>query len=145
MSGLLRPAAGLEAGVRELVAQQLQRHAVLQRDGDGAGKAVHQAADGGAFLGHGDEDLARLSVGIDAHGDVAFVSGDVELVGDGEALVGQAVADGARRLGGLVDRLCRPVLLARRRQAGYADVTLSDFAVAVPTELSGCAFLQPSR
>ena len=31
MSGLLAPAAGLEAGVRELLAQQLQRHAVLQR------------------------------------------------------------------------------------------------------------------
>ena len=73
MLGILAPAAGLEAGVRELFAEQLERHAVLQGDGDGQGEAVHQAADGGAFLGHGDEDFAGLAVGIEADGDVALV------------------------------------------------------------------------
>ena len=53
-------------------------------------EAVHQAADGGTFLGHGDEDLARLAVGIEADGDVALVSADVELVRDRRALVRQA-------------------------------------------------------
>src|ERR1035437_6332373 len=52
------PAAGLEAGVRKLFAHQLERHAVLQGQRRGAGEAIHQAADGRAFLGHGDEDLA---------------------------------------------------------------------------------------
>ena len=73
MSGLPRPAAGLEAGVGEFFAEQFQRHAVLQRDGDGQREAVHQAADGRAFFGHGDEDFAGLAVGIEADGDVAFV------------------------------------------------------------------------
>ena len=95
--GGFAPAAGLEAGVGEFFAQQFQRHAVLQRDGDGAGEAVHEAGDGGAFFRHGDEDFAGLAVGIEADGDVAFVSADVELVRDRHALVVQAVAHGARR------------------------------------------------
>ncbi len=37
--GIVAPAAGLEAGVGEFLAQQLQRHAMLQRDGDGAGRS----------------------------------------------------------------------------------------------------------
>ena len=89
--GVVAPAAGFEAGVRELLAQQLERNAVLQRDGDGAGEAVHQAADGGAFFGHGDEDLAGNAVLVEADGDVAFVASDVELVGDRQALVGELV------------------------------------------------------
>ena len=44
---------------------------------------VHQAADGGAFLGHRDEQFAGLAVVEQADGEVAFVAGDIELVGDG--------------------------------------------------------------
>ncbi len=91
------PAGGLEAGVGEFLAEDLERHAVLQGERDGGGEGVHQAGDGGAFLGHLDEDFARLAVGVEADGDVALVAGDGEFVGDGGALVGQAMADGARR------------------------------------------------
>ncbi len=95
--GIMAPAAGLEAGVGELFAEQLEGDAVLQREGDAASEAVHEAADGAAFLGHGDEQFAGHAVLVEADGDVAFVASDVELVGDGEALVGEAMTDGARR------------------------------------------------
>src|ERR1039458_5878620 len=39
---------------------------------------------------------------VEAHGEIAFVSAYAELVGDGQALVGQTVTHGARRRGGLV-------------------------------------------
>src|SRR6266496_648852 len=80
--GILAPAAGLEAGVRELFAQQLERHAVLQRHRDRQRKTVHQAADRRTFFRHLDEQFARLAVGIEADSDVALVSADVELVRD---------------------------------------------------------------
>ena len=91
------PAGGLEAGVGELLAQHAQRHAMLQRDADGGGEAVHQAGDGGALLGHADKDLSGVSVGIEADRDVAFVACDGELVRDRGPFSGQAMAAGARR------------------------------------------------
>src|SRR6516162_2841770 len=116
--GIVAPAAGLEAGVRELFAQQLERNAVLQGDGDGAGKAVHQATDGRAFLGHGDEQLARHSVLVEADGEVAFVSADLEFVRDGKALVGQTMTHGARRLDGLIDGFFRRTLCVNTGRKG---------------------------
>ena len=94
--GVAGPAGGLEAGVGELLAEDAERDAVLEGERDGGGKRVHEAGDGRAFLGHADEDFARLPVGVEADGDVALVSGDAELVGDGGALGGEAVTDGAR-------------------------------------------------
>ena len=91
------PAGGLEAGVGELLAEHAERDAVLEAERDGGGEGVHEAGDGGAFLGHADEDFAGLAVGVEADGDVALVTGEAELVGDGGALGGQAVTDGARR------------------------------------------------
>ena len=44
--------------VAELVDEELQRHAVLQGVADCRREAVHQAGDGGALFGHGDEQLA---------------------------------------------------------------------------------------
>src|SRR5205823_84714 len=85
----IEPAAGLEAGVSELLAHQFQRDTVLQRDRDGAGKAIHQPADRGSFLGHGDKDLPRTLVRIETDGDVALVSADIEFVSDGGALFRQ--------------------------------------------------------
>src|SRR6185437_3313895 len=70
---------------------------VLQRQRDAGRKGVHQAGNRGAFLGHLDKDLARLSVGIEADGDVAFVSGDRELVRQRRALFGQTMAHGSWR------------------------------------------------
>ena len=83
--------------MRELFAENLERHAVLQRERDGGGEGVHQAGDRGAFFGHADEDLAGLAVGIEADGDVALVAGDGEFVSDGRALFVQAMTNGARR------------------------------------------------
>ena len=91
------PAGGLEAGVGELLAEDLEGDAVLEGEGDGGGEGVHEAGDGGAFLGHADEDFAGCAVGVEADGDVAFVAADAELVGDGHALGGEAMADGAGR------------------------------------------------
>src|SRR5208282_5866049 len=50
--GIARPSAGLKASVRKFFAEQLQRHAMLQRDGRGQGKAVHEPRNGRAFLRH---------------------------------------------------------------------------------------------
>ena len=94
--GVAGPAGGFEAGVGELLAEHTQRHAVLEGEGDRGREGVHEAGDGGAFLGHADEDLAGLAVGVEADGDVAFVAGEAELVGDGGALGGETVTDGAR-------------------------------------------------
>src|SRR5499427_10818604 len=114
--GIAAPAAGFEAGMRELFAQQLERHAVLQADGDCAGEAVHEAADGGAFLGHGDEDLTRHAVFVKADGEIAFVSADVELVRDRQALVGQTMTDGFRRRESGISRFFRPTLWDSHRR-----------------------------
>ncbi len=80
--GSLAPAAGFKARVRELLAQHLERHAMLQRQRDRAGKAVHQARDRGPFFGHGHEDFARTSVRIKSDGDVALMASHFEFVGD---------------------------------------------------------------
>ena len=56
-----RPARGLKAGVRKLLAQHAQRHAVLQGQRNRGGKGIHQAGDGRSFLGHLDEDFAGLT------------------------------------------------------------------------------------
>ena len=95
--GVAGPSAGLEAGVGELFAEQFQRDSVLQRDRNGQREAVHEAADGRSFFGHGDEQFAGLTVRIEADGDVALVVSDFEFVGDGGALFLQLVANGARR------------------------------------------------
>ena len=79
----------------ELLAEDAEGDAVLEREGDGGGEGVHEAGDGGAFLGHADEDFAGLAVGVEADGDVALVAGEAEFVGDGGALGGETVTDGA--------------------------------------------------
>ena len=70
------PARGLETGVRELLAEQLQWLAMLQAHGDRRGEGIHEAGDGGALLGHADEDFARAAVGVKADGEVALVTSD---------------------------------------------------------------------
>ncbi len=78
-------------------AEDLEGDAVLEGERDGGGEGVHEAGDGGAFLGHADEDFAGAAVGVEADGDVALVAAEAEFVGDGGALGGEAVADGAGR------------------------------------------------
>src|SRR3546814_2555537 len=53
-----------------------KRHAVLQADRDGDGEVVHQAAEGGAFLVHVDEDLADRAVLVFAGAQVDLVAAD---------------------------------------------------------------------
>ena len=95
--GVVGPAARLEAGVREFLAQQLERHTMLQRDRHRQGEAVHEPADRRAFFCHGDENFARAAVGIEADRDVALVSADVELVRHRHALFRQLVPHRAWR------------------------------------------------
>ena len=97
MSGLLAPPARLKPRVRELFAEQLQRHAMLQRDRDCQRKAIHQPRDRRSFFGHGDEQFARLSIRIEPDRDVALMVADFELVRDRSALLLQLVPHGARR------------------------------------------------
>ena len=85
-------------------------------------KRVHQAGDGRAFLGHGDEDLAGRAVLVLADGDVALVAADGELVRDRLALVGELAAHGGRR-----------------------DAELLEAASCRSPVDSGCERLQPSR
>ena len=94
--GVAGPAGGLEAGVGELLAEDAERDAVLESEGYSGGEGVHESGDGGAFFCHADEDFAGLAVGVEAYGDVALVSGEAELVGDGGALGRETVTDGAR-------------------------------------------------
>ena len=70
---------------------------MLEGERDRSREGVHEAGDGGAFLGHADEDFAGLAVGVEADGDVALVSGEAELVRDRGALGRETVTDGARR------------------------------------------------
>src|SRR5712692_5234576 len=86
---------GLEARIDELVHQRLERHAILQADGNRQREAVHEPGERGALLGHLDKDLARRAVLVHAHGDVALVAPDGELVRDRVALARQLAAMGA--------------------------------------------------
>src|SRR3546814_1231852 len=56
----------------------LERDAVLQADRDGDGEVVHQAAEGGAFLVHVDEDLAELAVLVFAGAQIDLVAAKSE-------------------------------------------------------------------
>ena len=55
----------------------------MQADRDGKRQTVHYAGKRRAFLGHFDKDLARTTVFVEANGDVAFVTADAELMGNG--------------------------------------------------------------
>ncbi len=89
---VLRVARRLEPHVAELLDQGVERHAVLEREGDGRRESVHETRDRGAFLGHRQEDLPRGAVLVEADGDVALVPRDRELVRERAPLVGQLAA-----------------------------------------------------
>ena len=89
---VLREAGRLEALMREFLYQRFKRHAILQRHAGQGADAIHQAANRGTFLRHGDEQFAGPAVLEQADREVAFVAGNVELVGDGGARFGQTPA-----------------------------------------------------
>jgi len=83
--------------VTEFFHQCNQRYAVLQRHGYAGADNIHQAADSAAFLGHSDKQFAGLPVFVQADGQVAFVAGDREFVGDAVARLGQTSAERSLR------------------------------------------------
>src|SRR5204863_29935 len=85
-----RPSARLETGVTELVAEYLERHAVLQGQRDRRGEAVHQAGDRRTFFRRGDEDLARSPVLVQPNCQIALISPNIEMMDNSLSLVRQA-------------------------------------------------------
>ena len=85
----------------ELIHQILERHAVLQRIADRLRECIGEAGDRRAFLRHHEEDFARRAVFEEAHGDVALVARDIELVRERVTLVRQLAAHGLRTRRGL--------------------------------------------
>ena len=81
LSWPVHDAVGLEAGEDERLHELLQRHAVLQAQRDGDGKAVHQRAEGSAFPMHVDEDLAQAAVSVFARAQVDLVTAHLRLLG----------------------------------------------------------------
>jgi len=96
--GIRRVSHRLEAGVGEFVDQDLQGYAILQAQRDGRAEGIHDAADRAAFFRLRDEDLAGAAIFVQAHRDVAFVAGDVELMRDGLSRIGQSLATGSSGL-----------------------------------------------
>src|SRR2546427_2661232 len=71
---------GLEARVAELIDEDLQWNAVLQRHRAGCREAVHDAGKRRSFLGHHDENLARRPVFIHTDREIALMAGHAELM-----------------------------------------------------------------
>src|SRR3546814_19281139 len=76
---------------------------VLQADRDGDGEVVHQAAEGGAFLVHVQEDLAEFAVLVLAGAQIDLVAADGGLLRIALAAMGQALALGATLDNALAD------------------------------------------
>jgi hypothetical protein len=91
------PARRFEPGMRQLVTQHLEGHSVLETDRHHRAETLHETCDRGAGLGHPNENLARLSIGIKAHGQVAVVSRDGEVMVYGRAFVLQSMTIRCRR------------------------------------------------
>src|ERR1700761_1036701 len=74
------PARGLEPSMRELVAEHLERHSMLQAHRDNSAETLHQSRDRRALLCHPDEDFARLSIRIKTDGQVTLMASVGEMV-----------------------------------------------------------------
>ena len=53
---------------------------MLETNGQSLRETVHEAGNGGALLGHGDENFPWLTIGIQTHGDVALMPSHTKLV-----------------------------------------------------------------
>src|SRR3712207_110371 len=73
----------------ERLHELLERHPVLEPDRDRDREAVHQRAEGSAFLVHVDEDLAERAVLVLAGAQVDLVPADHRLLGVALAAAGQ--------------------------------------------------------
>ena len=123
----------------ELIDEDLQWNAVLQRHRAGCREAVHDAGKRRSFLGHHDENLARRPVFIHTDREIALMAGHAELMRQGMTLDRKMAADGTalshrnalliRRAG--AQRLCTLGAIAIHRngleaQAPTLDVCLFD-------------------
>src|SRR4029077_222916 len=90
--GIPGPAGRLETHVTELLDQVRERNAVLEQQRNARGERVHHPGERRALLRHRDEELAGRVVLEEAHGDVALVPFDRELVRERGARVGEAAA-----------------------------------------------------
>ena len=78
--------------MRKFADHAFERHAVLQRHAGERADGVHESAERAAFFLHLDEEFAGLAILEHADGDVAFVAGDIELVGERDTRVRHALA-----------------------------------------------------
>ena len=65
---------------------------MLQRERNHRCERIHKPGNGRAFFRHPDEDLARRPVFVDPYCEVALLTRDREVVGDGPPLIRQAPA-----------------------------------------------------
>ena len=143
----------LEAREGEGLHVLLQRHAVLQAERDGDGEVVHQAAEGGAFLVHVDEDLAEPAVLVLARVQVDLVAADGRLLRVALAPVGQLLALRCVTYRALDDPLDDALRSGSRAQRSIglsawscsATSSCSSASSARSCELSGWVSLEPSR
>src|SRR5690606_676546 len=103
----LDDALRLEAAEGELLDVVLEGHAVLEAHRDADGEAVHQRAEGGAFLVHVDEDLAERAVLVLTGAEEDLVPADARLLREAGAARREAVTHGGRRTRALADGLGR--------------------------------------
>src|ERR1700731_352213 len=89
---ILGEATWFETRVSKFFDQALQWNAILQGDRGQGRNRIHQTTDRTPLLGHLNEQFARLSIFIETHGDVAFVSGDLELMGKRDSRIRHAPA-----------------------------------------------------
>jgi len=82
--------------VAELVAQHLERHAVLQGERHCGGKTIHKAGYRRPFLRRGDEHFPRAPVVVKPDRQIPFVPAHIEVMDYRFTLVRQAPSDGLR-------------------------------------------------
>lgn len=92
-------AVGLEAHAFESGDGFADGEAELDGEAESSAECLAHAAEGGAFFGDLDEDLAGRAVGVEADSEIALVSPDAELVGDRVAGVGERLAGGYHVIG----------------------------------------------
>ena len=107
----------------------------MQADRNGDGEIVHQAAEGGAFLVHVDEDLAQPAVFIFAGVQIDLVAADDGLLGIALAAMGQAFALVAAHLDHPLDDPFDDRLDALHRRLGEERLDGILFLVLIGEEL----------
>jgi len=103
----------------ELIAQDLEGHAVLQSKRHGGGETVHKARNGRAFLRGRNEDLSDGPILVEPNGQISLIPANIKVMHNGFSLVGQAPPDGLRcpvifdfRHGNLAKYFLHPIKLA---------------------------------